>query len=100
MNALNAADVVARLLADEAIQVLHLKLAPIAHLMRVEELIPSAHKQLNLDEGIFGQPLMLFHEVKVLGHVRKMIRAARGRSQGERVVVQSAGGVGPAEERT
>jgi hypothetical protein len=100
MNAVNAADVVGGLLADEAIQVLYLKLAPIAYLLCVEELIQAAHEQLNLDERVFGQALVLFREVEVLGYVREAIRPAYGRSQGERVVVESASGVSPAKEST
>lgn len=54
MNAVNTADVVGGLLADEAVEVLDLKLTPIADLMPMEEAIEAAHKQFNLDERIFG----------------------------------------------
>lgn len=93
MNAVNAADVVGGLLADEAIQVLYLKLAPIAHLMHMEKMIEAAHKQLNLDERVFGQALVFLDEVEVVGHLREVIRPAYGHSQGKSVMVQPAGGV-------
>ncbi len=57
MNALNAADVVGSLLADELSEVMNLHLAPVAHRVGLEELIEAAHEELNLQERVFRQTL-------------------------------------------
>ena len=60
MDALNASDVVGRLLPDEAIQVTAFDLAPVGQLVAVQKLVKATHKQLNLDERVLSQTFMLF----------------------------------------